>query len=46
VLPHAEKRALFVGALEDVIFPGLEGAGVDTRAGREWLEGVRAAPAG
>jgi hypothetical protein len=44
VLPHAEKRALFVGALEDVIFPGLESAGVDTGAGREWLAGVRPAP--
>jgi len=46
VLPHAEKRALFVGALEDVIFPGLDGAGVDTGDGRAWLAGVRAAPAG
>ncbi len=37
VLPHAQKRALFVRALEQVVFPGLEGAGVDTDRGRHWL---------
>jgi hypothetical protein len=37
VLPHAAKRDLFVRTLEEVIFPGLEGAGVDTAAGRAWL---------
>jgi hypothetical protein len=37
VLPHASKRALFVQTLEEVVFPGLAGAGVDTAAGRAWL---------
>jgi hypothetical protein len=37
VLPHALKRELFVRSLEEVIFPGLEGAGVDVGAGRAWL---------
>ncbi len=37
VLPHAQKRALFVRALEQVVFPGLEGAAVDTDPGRQWL---------
>jgi hypothetical protein len=37
VLPHRRKRALFVGALEEVVLPGLAGAGVDVRAAREWL---------
>jgi hypothetical protein len=37
VLPHATKRDLFVRSLEEVVFPGLQAAGVDTAAGREWL---------
>ena len=37
VLPHAAKRDLLVRTLDVVIFPGLEGAGVDTGAGRAWL---------
>jgi rubrerythrin len=37
VLPHAAKRALFMGALEEVVLPGLAGAGVDTAAARAWL---------
>jgi hypothetical protein len=37
VLPHTARRSLFVRTLEEVIFPGLEGAGVDTGAGRAWL---------
>jgi rubrerythrin len=44
VLPHAARRDLFVGTLEQVIFPGLEGAGVDTGAGRDWLASRRRAP--
>jgi hypothetical protein len=44
VLPHAASRALFVRALQEVIFPGLEGAGVDTTAGRAWLAASSAAP--
>lgn len=43
VLPHATQRELFVRVLEDVVFPGLEGSGVDTAAGREWLAARRAA---
>ena len=45
VLPHARKRALFVEALEQVVFPGLEGSGVDTSAGREWLAAHGTGPA-
>jgi hypothetical protein len=41
VLPHALKRSLFVRTLEEVVFPGLDGAGVDTSAGRAWLAGRR-----
>jgi hypothetical protein len=44
VLPHATKRHLFVRSLEEVIFPGLEGAGVDTTAGHVWLAERLAAP--
>jgi len=39
VLPHTARRTLFVETLDRVIFPGLEGAGVDTSAGRAWLGG-------
>ncbi len=42
VLPHTARRELFVETLDSVIFPGLEGAGVATAAGRAWLaEGHR-----
>ncbi len=41
VLPHAAKRELFVSALEEVVFTGLQGAGVDCTAGREWLASQR-----
>ena len=44
VLPHATQRALFVDALEQVIFPGLEASGVDTAAGRDWLSARCASP--
>jgi len=44
VLPHAMKRDLFVRSLEEVVFPGLEGAGVDTVAGRARLGERRASP--
>lgn len=43
VLPHAVKRELFVRALEEVVFPGLDGAGVDTEPGRAWLAARRIA---
>jgi hypothetical protein len=38
VLPHAEKRELFVRTLGEVVFPGLEGAGIDVAPGRAWLD--------
>jgi hypothetical protein len=44
VLPHASKRALFVQTLEEVVFPGLAGAGVDVTAGRAWLAAQGAPP--
>jgi hypothetical protein len=37
VQPHTARRRLFVETLNEVVFPGLEGAGVDTAAGRAWL---------
>jgi hypothetical protein len=37
VQPHTARRRLFVETLDEVIFPGLEGGGVDTAAGRAWL---------
>jgi hypothetical protein len=37
VLPHTLQRELFVLSLGEVVFPGLEDAGVDTGAGRAWL---------
>jgi len=39
VLPHGRQRQIFVQALQEVIFPGLEECGVDTGAGRSWLAG-------
>ena len=45
VLPHATKRALFVRSLEEVVFPGLDGAGVDTAMARDWLSSRRGAAA-
>ncbi len=37
VLPLARKREVFLGALEQVVFPGLEKFGVDPEPGRRWL---------
>ncbi len=45
VLPHALKRELFARSLEEVVFPGLEGAGVDAAAGRAWLANPLGIPA-
>jgi hypothetical protein len=42
VLPHATKRELFVGAIEEVVLPGLSRAGVDTGAAGAWLASRRA----
>ena len=43
VLPHATKRELFLGALDEVVLPGLARAGVDTAAASAWLAARRAA---
>ncbi len=37
VLPHSRKREIFVGALEEVVFPGLEKFNIATAPAREWL---------
>ena len=37
VLPLAKKREVFLGTLEQVVFPGLEKFGVDPAPGRAWL---------
>jgi hypothetical protein len=41
VLPRSERRRLLWRTVEAVIFPGLEATGVDTGAGRAWLDGER-----
>ena len=38
VLPYSVRRRVFVQALEDVIFPGLEALGIDSAPSRAWLE--------
>ena len=40
VLPLAKKREVFLGTLEQVVFPGLEKFGVDPEPGRRWLAGA------
>lgn len=37
VLPLEKKREVFLGTLEQVVFPGLERFGVDPEPGRTWL---------
>ncbi len=37
VLPLEKKREVFLGTLEQVVFPGLEKFGVDPEPGRRWL---------
>ncbi len=37
VLPYAMRRKVFVDALDDVIFPGLDALAIDARASRAWL---------
>jgi hypothetical protein len=39
-LPEAMRLDVFRSALRDVIFPGLESLGIDTRLGREWIARV------
>ncbi len=40
VLPLEKKREVFLGTLEQVVFPGLEKFGVDPEPGRRWLAGA------
>jgi len=42
ILPRAKKRELFVGTLEEVVFPGLEQFGIDLVAARAWLDDRKA----
>jgi hypothetical protein len=42
VLPPSLKRAVFAGALEEIVFPGLEKFGIDAGPGRAWLAERRA----
>lgn len=37
-LPREARLRVFEGALRDVIFPGLDGLGVETARGRRWLD--------
>lgn len=37
VLPWAQKRAVFVAALEEIVFPGLEKFGIGTAPAHDWL---------
>jgi hypothetical protein len=37
VLPRSKKREVFLGTLEQVVFPGLEKFGVDPEPARQWL---------
>jgi rubrerythrin len=37
VLPYSVRRRVFIQALDDVIFPGLEALGVDSGPSRAWL---------
>ena len=41
VLPAAVRRRVFVQALDEVIFPGLEELGVDAGPSRAWLASIR-----
>jgi hypothetical protein len=43
-LPEPMRLDVFRSALRDVIFPGLESLGIDTRLGREWLARVTPLP--
>lgn len=37
VLPRDRKREIFTGALQEIVFPGLEKFGVDAAPARSWL---------
>lgn len=36
VVPHAKKREVFLAALDELVLPGLAGAGIDTAVLRVW----------
>jgi hypothetical protein len=36
-LPRSERLELFVGTMEQVVFPGLERCEIDPSAGRRWI---------
>jgi hypothetical protein len=40
VLPYSMRKQVFVRTLDDVIFPGLEALGIDSRPSRAWLAGA------
>ena len=35
-----ERVEIFVGVVQDVILPGFDGAGLDTRSCRAWFDGL------
>ncbi len=39
-LPESVRLDVFLSALRDVIFPGLESVGIDTGSGRDWIARV------
>ena len=41
VLPHSDKRRIFLGTLEGVVLPGLERFGIDPAPARAWLDARR-----
>lgn len=44
ILPRAKKRELFVGALQEIVFPGLAQFGIDLTPARAWLTAAQAPP--
>lgn len=46
VLPYSLRRKVFIDALEDVIFPGLDALAIDTTGSRAWLAKLVAPAAG
>jgi hypothetical protein len=45
-LPESMRLDVFRSALRDVIFPGLESVGIDTRLGRDWIARASPSPQG
>jgi hypothetical protein len=40
-LVRSSRRSIFVDTMRDVVFPGLQQFGVDTKAARSWLDDRR-----